>query len=222
MRPSERTTRRSCELRVSTAFAVADISTVDAGFLANYEVAILAGMPLSTDQATTLGNWVNLGGNLIAMDPDPALANLLGLSPAAGTLDNGYVRINNSTRAGSGIVGETMQFHGTAQYFTLAGASSFATLYSDSVTPTAYPAVTLNRFGSGQAAAFAYDLATSIVYTRQGNPAWVGPGARWHRAHQSQRPVLSGMLPAIRNQTGSTLPRSAFRRPTSSSDSWPT
>ena len=156
------------------SFAVADISTVDAGFLANYEVAILAGMPLSTDQATTLGNWVNLGGNLIAMDPDPALANLLGLSPAAGTLDNGYVRINNSTRAGSGIVGETMQFHGTAQYFTLAGASSFATLYSDSVTPTAYPAVTLNRFGSGQAAAFAYDLATSIVYTRQGNPAWVG------------------------------------------------
>ncbi len=26
--------------------------------------------------------------------------------------------------------------------------------------------------GAGQAAAFTYDLATSIVYTRQGNPAW--------------------------------------------------
>ena len=26
----------------------------------------------------------------------------------------------------------------------------------------------------GQAAAFTYDLARSVVYTRQGNPAWSG------------------------------------------------
>ena len=28
--------------------------------------------------------------------------------------------------------------------------------------------------GGGQAASFAYDLARSAVYTRQGNPAWAG------------------------------------------------
>ena len=28
--------------------------------------------------------------------------------------------------------------------------------------------------GGGQAAAFTYDLARSVVYTRQGNPAWAG------------------------------------------------
>ena len=39
---------------------------------------------------------------------------------------------------------------------------------------TTNPAVTLRSVGSGKAAAFAYDLATSIVYTRQGNPAWAG------------------------------------------------
>src|SRR5205807_1762603 len=41
---------------------------------------------------------------------------------------------------------------------------------------TIYPAVTLRMaIGSGgQAAAFTYDLARSVVYTRQGNPAWAG------------------------------------------------
>ena len=36
--------------------------------------------------------------------------------------------------------------------------------------------MTLNSVGGagGQAAAFTYDLARSVVYTRQGNPAWAG------------------------------------------------
>ena len=34
--------------------------------------------------------------------------------------------------------------------------------------------MTLANVGTGQAAAFTYDLARSIVYTRQGNPAWSG------------------------------------------------
>ena len=36
--------------------------------------------------------------------------------------------------------------------------------------------MTLRSVGSngGQVAAFAYDLARSVVYTRQGNPAWAG------------------------------------------------
>ncbi len=36
--------------------------------------------------------------------------------------------------------------------------------------------MTLRSVGSngGHAAAFTYDLARSVVYTRQGNPAWAG------------------------------------------------
>ena len=51
-----------------------------------------------------------------------------------------------------------------------------ATLYSSASTATTNPAVTLRSVGSagGQAAAFTYDLARSVVYTRQGNPAWAG------------------------------------------------
>ena len=42
--------------------------------------------------------------------------------------------------------------------------------------PTTNPAVTVRSVGAsgGQAAAFTYDLARSVVYTRQGNPAWAG------------------------------------------------
>ena len=69
-----------------------------------------------------------------------------------------------------------MQFHGTADRYMLNGATAVATLYSNATTATANPAVTLRWVGSsgGQAAAFTYDLARSVVYTRQGNPAWAG------------------------------------------------
>ena len=69
-----------------------------------------------------------------------------------------------------------MQFHGTADRYTPTGATTVATLYSDATTATSNPAVTLRSVGvnGGQAAAFTYDLARSVVYTRQGNPAWAG------------------------------------------------
>ena len=69
-----------------------------------------------------------------------------------------------------------MQFHGTADRYTLNGATAVATLYSNASTATTNPAVTLRSVGAsgGQAAAFTYDLARSIVLTRQGNPSWVG------------------------------------------------
>jgi hypothetical protein len=73
-------------------------------------------------------------------------------------------------------VGSTIQFHGTADRYALNGATAVATLYSNATTATANPAVTLRAVGTsgGQAAAFTFDLARSVVYTRQGNPAWAG------------------------------------------------
>ena len=76
----------------------------------------------------------------------------------------------------AGIEGQTLQFHGTADRYALNGASAVARLYSDAATATSEPAVSLRDVGTGggQAAAFAFDLARSVVYTRQGNPAWAG------------------------------------------------
>ena len=135
-------------------------------------------------------NWVTAGGNLIAMHPDKKLASLLGITDASATLADAYMLVDTSAAPGAGIVGQTMQFHGTADKYTLSGASPIATLYSNATTATANPALTIRSVGSagGQAAAFTYDLARSVVYTRQGNPAWSG------QERDAQPPIRSDDL----------------------------
>lgn len=158
------------------SFDLLDITSVTATVLAAYDVAILGEMTLTAAQVTTLTNWVNAGGHLIAMRPDGKLAGLLGLVDLASTMSDAYLLVNTGSPPGAGIVNQTVQYHGEADLYALNGATSLATLYSDADTATASPAATLRSVGAngGQAAAFTYDLARSVVYTRQGNPAWSG------------------------------------------------
>ena len=158
------------------------------------------------------------------MRPDKQLAgSARAHSDARGTLANAYLKVDTSTGPGAGIVGQTIQFHGTADRYTLTGAQTIATLYSTATTATANPAVTLRSVGpnGGQAAAFTYDLARSVVYTRQGNPAWAG------QERDGGSPIRSddlffGASRATPSPTGSTSTRSRSRRPTSSSGCSPT
>ena len=162
------------------AFAVMEIGSVDAAVLADYDVVLLARMTLTDAQAVMFTNWVASGGNLVAMRPDARLASLLGIAPVGGTLSNAYLLVDIASGPGVGTVNTTIQYHGNADLYSLNGATAVATLYSDATTVTANPAVTLRNVGlnGGQAAAFTYDLARSIVQTRSGNPAcgpeWIG------------------------------------------------
>jgi hypothetical protein len=144
-------------------FDTADISAVTSTSISAYDLVVLGDTSLTAAQVTTLTNWVNGGGNLIAMHPDPQLAGLLGLASSGSTLSDAYVLMNTSVGPGAGLVGQTIQFHGPASLYTLNGATSYATLYSNASTPTSNPAVTLHQAGSGQAAAFTYDLARSVA-----------------------------------------------------------
>jgi hypothetical protein len=155
-------------------FAVMDIGSVTAATLGSYDVAILAPAALTAAQVSMLTGWVNAGGNLIAMSPDSQLAALLGINATGTTLSNAYLLVNTSSTPGSGITNQPLQFHGTANLYTLNGASAIASLYTTFTTAGSNPAVTLMGHGpnGGYTAAFAYDLATSIVYMRQGNPLW--------------------------------------------------
>jgi hypothetical protein len=157
-------------------FAVSNPGALTPQTLAGYQVVLLATTGLSDGQVSALSGWVQGGGNLIAMRPDARLAGLLGLGSDIGDLSNAYLAVHTGAAPGAGIVGQTMQFHGTADQWTLAGATPVATLYGDATNATSSPAVTWRAVGSagGQAAAFTYDLARSVVYTRQGNPAWAG------------------------------------------------
>lgn len=166
-------------------FQVASISELARIPLGYFDLILLAEGPLSDDQARLLENYVKAGGRLVAMRPDARLADLFGLERVEGSTPEGYIQVEPTHPAGEGIATETLQFHGVADHYHLAGAQAVAWLFRDKGTPTGFPAVTFHRHGRGQAALWAFDLARSVAYTRQGNPAWANQerdGANFVRA----------------------------------------
>jgi Concanavalin A-like lectin/glucanases superfamily/Bacterial Ig-like domain/Bacterial Ig domain len=158
------------------AFTTVDESLLSPSLLSGFDVVLLGDISVSAADVSMLTAWVNAGGNLIAMRPDKQLAGLLGLTDDLTMLANAYLKVDTSTSPGAGIVDSTIQYHGSADRYSLNGATAVATLYFDAANATTNPAVTLRSVGTngGQAAAFTYDLARSVVLTRQGNPAWAG------------------------------------------------
>jgi len=164
-------------------FAVLDIAELTPETVRGADVAILAELSrdLTEEEVGVLTDWVTAGGNLVAMRPGPSLADLLGLEvvggglPDAGSLYS-YLAIDPTAPAGGGLVQQPIQFHGPADLYAPKGATVVAQLYSDAASATGHPAVSLNSVGTsgGEAVAFAYDLARSVVETRQGNPRWAG------------------------------------------------
>lgn len=157
-------------------FDVKDIQDVTASTLGGYSQAILGQTALSQSQADMFTSWVQDGGDLIAMRPDSKLADLLGLTTSGTTRSNGYLAVDTSSAPGTGIVSDTIQYKGTADDYTLSGATKVATLYTDATTSTSNPAVTYRQVGSkgGSAAAFTYDLAKAVIALHQGNQTWAG------------------------------------------------
>jgi len=155
-----------------------DLSTITASQMAQYPLVVLAETSLTSAQASLFNNYVNAGGNLIAMRPDSQIAGLFGLGSLAGTPQNdGYLSISstatiNGAAPGLGLPTQTLQIHGSInRYNPAAGSTVVATLYSNATTSTPYPAVISGTSGSGRGVAFMYDLAKNVAYTRQGNPA---------------------------------------------------
>lgn len=157
--------------------ALLDIGAVTPARLARRELVVLAPMALESAEVATLRAYVEMGGNLVAMRPDAALAELLGLEPTAAVVSDGYFHVDVGAPPGTGAVDRDLQFHGSADLYDLrAGTRTLATLRRRGDTTVLGPAVTIRDVGArgGHAVAFVFDVARSVVYTRQGNPAWAG------------------------------------------------
>jgi hypothetical protein len=149
-------------------FATKGLAVVTATDLTNAALVVLTETPLTAAQASLVSNYVAGGGRLVAMRPDDHLAPVLGLTPAGTSISEGYFAINTASAFAEGFPVTTLPFHGQANNYTVAnGATVLATLYGTATTPTAFPAVVK----WGRTATWTYDLARSVVYTRQGNPA---------------------------------------------------
>jgi hypothetical protein len=152
------------------AFTTADVSTVTPSSLSSYTTVLLG--PISSASGglvNTLTTWVQGGGRLIAMHPPTSLASLFGVTSVGSTTNNGYMAITGGGLGGS-FNTTPLQIHTPADNYTLNGATAVAKLYSSATSATPYPSVTLMTVGQGQVMLWAYDLAQSVVYTRQGNP----------------------------------------------------
>ena len=158
------------------AFTTIDVAFLSPALLSGFDVVVLGDTALSAAQVSTLTGWVERRRKPDRDAPRQAAGRAARAHGASGTRSNAYLKVDASVPPGAGIVDSTIQYHGTADNYTLNGATAVATLYSSTTTATTNPAVTLRSVGSngGQAAAFTYDLARSVVYTRQGNPSWAG------------------------------------------------
>src|SRR5579859_197314 len=147
-----------------------------ASVLTPYHTVILAdGAPLTAGQLTLITNWVNGGGNFIAMRPAANLNSLLGIGARSNILPDAYLKVDTTQAPGKGIDIQTLQYHGVADEHTLnAGTRAVATLYADANTATTFPAITTRTVGSGTVSGWMFDLARSVVYTREGNPGLAG------------------------------------------------
>jgi|GEM_PF-1454182 len=152
-----------------SSFDVIELGSLTSTALNQHDLTILGETALTSGQAALLQTYINGGGRLIAMRPDAQIRALFGLGAASGTLTDGYLGMSGSG-VSAGLPTTTLQIHGAAdQLALLGGATTVATLYSNASSATAYPAVV--SANSGRTAAFTYDLARNIIYTRQGNPA---------------------------------------------------
>lgn len=155
------------------------ITGMNASLLAQYAVVILGPGSLTLGQVAELRAYVNGGGRLLAVRPDAQLADLFGLGASVGGLSDGYLKISDTDSfdggtPGAGLTTQTLQIHGQADQYVLAGGVKLATLYTNAATSTPYPAVVGNLYGSGRAAAFLYDLGKNVALTRQGDPGNAG------------------------------------------------
>ncbi len=150
-------------------FAVVQLSALDAPTLAAATLVVLAETPLTAPEATLFSDYVGAGGRLVAMRPDAQLHGLFGVTAAAGTTADGYVLVDQGG-PGAGLQNVTLPFRGVADHYDLTGATAVAELYTTRTLSAGRPVVVRQA----RTAAWAFDLARSTAYTRQGNPAFAG------------------------------------------------
>lgn len=155
-------------------FSSIDIREFKPEQLDKADIIILAASPSNLATVDLLDQWVRSGGNLIVINPQEAMLPLLGLVDAGPILPNAYLQADRASPISRGIAQEKLQIHAPAHRFELRNGASIAQLVEASTQQSlSNPAVTLRKVGLGHAAAFTYDLAQSIILTRQGNPEWI-------------------------------------------------
>jgi hypothetical protein len=149
-------------------------SPIAEAYLQAFQTVLLSEVTLSTTQESLLRNYVAQGGDLVAMRPAAGLASMFGQTRQGERpeLLLQFFVVDTSMVAGTGVTPLSLQYHGPADNCALTGGTPLAWFCESMDTVSANPAVVWNRYQLGQAVCFNFNLARSVVLTRQGNPDW--------------------------------------------------
>jgi hypothetical protein len=137
-------------------------------------VVIVPPGEVSALQAELLVEYVTAGGGLIVVQPGAELTPLCGLAAGAGVTAHGYLCVQSGAPGAEGIDTGALQFHAPLRHYELREAEQIAVVCSQEAIATTTPAVTWQRIAEGAVVTWCYDLAQSVVLTRQGPPAHAG------------------------------------------------
>lgn len=153
-------------------FQVVSTTEIDVIDPHQYSLILLSEGTLNTNHQELLGEYVAKGGHLIAMRPGNQLESVFAVQCLSGETAEGYIQINSDHPFVEGMESVSLQYHGVADHYALAGSQALAWISDRNGNRSSYPALVFNEYGQGSAALWAYDLSKSIIYTRQGNPEW--------------------------------------------------
>jgi hypothetical protein len=141
--------------------------------LNHFDIVVLA-EPVDPAEAGHIKTFINKGGRIVSVVPQPGLAGFCGLQPAGMAVTEGYLAIDTATNQGHGLTAHRLRLHGTVQTYHNTLCKVLATLYADPFGASGFPAVVSKSSGKGQFIMFLYNLPQTVVYTHQGNPAFAG------------------------------------------------
>jgi hypothetical protein len=151
-----------------------DSKAISKNYLKQFDVVILAECEIDKDKKELFEEYVKTGGKLIAFRPDKNISGIFGIEFLGETIDEGYIKMDENSEQGRGLIKESMQFHGIADKYSVQSAKIIASILFNKDVNETFPGIVANNYGEGQAIAFLYNLPKSIVYTRQGNPLFAG------------------------------------------------
>ena len=153
-------------------FDVIDQAEITEELLRRYTLAITSST-VSSLSLPVISAYVRHGGSLLSLRPPKDWESIFGLERLPGSIytrcKDGYLHLNTRNAAFANFDDKTLQVRGVTDLYTLKGAEAIAYISSIPTYPTQYPAISLNRYGEGLAACYAFDLAQCVVRLHQGN-----------------------------------------------------
>lgn len=151
-------------------FEIAQATDLENVELEPYDILILSEGFLPGKTQDRITSYVENGGSLLAMRPDPSLASLFGVRNAGSTVGNGHLSYKISNEE-LGIADEgIIQIHDDADLYFLDGAHPIAWISERKEMDNPMVGIATYQYGHGRTAIWSFDLAKNVVYIRQGNP----------------------------------------------------